>query len=150
MDLWSRVQRRTQEKAASSQLRHEMQQLTNELRQMEKAQNLKPGAAKYNESLLSLFNAYELVSAKLSAIEHHQAIRRAIRWQVPVPSHKMEGYADEWTWHNAHHQYYLNSAGIARIRRECYLEMEMRFKPWLSWIAVCISVVSLLVAIFKT
>lgn len=48
-----------------------------------------------------------------------------------------------------HGRYYLTEEATRRIRRDVYNEREMLMKPWLTWLAVLISVISLVVSVLK-
>lgn len=90
-------------------------------------------------------------AAAISQIETRRAIVRAGRWQVPLPSQPADVEQDNefWHWSSKHGKFYLTDAGIAHLRREVFLERDLRTKPWLSWAAIAISLVSLIVVIFK-
>lgn len=124
------------DKAYSEERRHPMPCLCEDCRQV---------AAKY-------YHERATASATISQIETHRAIIRAGRWQVPLPSKPTSTDEDNefWHWDSMHREFYLTDAGIAHLRREVFLERDLRTKPWLSWAAIAISLVSLIVVIFKS
>ncbi len=100
------------------------------------------------------FSECDLIQSQIDEIETARIIRRAKAWGVPIPpSPKWSEepvYDDEyWDWSNIHGKYYLNAKGKALLRREAYTEMEMFYKPWLTWAALAISVISLVFSMLK-
>ncbi|MFS8123779.1 hypothetical protein QD336_15280 [Rhizobium sp. BR 250] len=96
-------------------------------------------------------NDVDLTEASLNELETAAALKRARKWGVPVP-HRPNSEADEndaWNWSSVHFRHYLSTDGKALLRRQCFAEIEMFYKPWATWLAVCISFLSLAISVFK-
>jgi len=96
-------------------------------------------------------NEMDLLNDEIDSVETRRAISEAVRWRVPVPA-RPAGYEDSnefWQYSSITGRSYLTEAGLTHLRREVYKEWEMWSKPWLSWGAIAISVISLGFSLFK-
>lgn len=98
----------------------------------------------YQKFLSDIAFEDEGVQAEIAEIETRQMLRRAARWRVPIPlrPYKEDEGNEWWDLHRMHGTYYLTDRGLSHLRREAYQEWEMWTKPWLSIIAVAISMAS--------
>ncbi|MGR9283961.1 hypothetical protein [Rhizobium johnstonii] len=114
-------------------------------------EGLKPRDDAYQTHLADLFFERDLAFAEISEIETKRARRQADRWRVPLPTRpfKDDEQTEFWEWHAPHHRYYISDKGHSQLRREIYQEWEMWWKPWLSWVAVAISLLSLAISFLK-
>ncbi|HEV7344281.1 MAG TPA: hypothetical protein VGN60_01425 [Devosia sp.] len=78
-------------------------------------------------------------------IKTKRLIRTAVRYSVPIPT-RAEGEDWEQSRHLGH--WLLTPVGATKLRREVAVEVDIRQKPWLNWLAVAISAASLVVALF--
>lgn len=85
-----------------------------------------------------------LVYAQIDLIKTRRQIRHAIRYSVPLAP-RSEG--EDWTWNTNLGQWLLTDQGAMKLRREIAIEVENRQKPWLNWISLFISGISLAVAV---
>ncbi|MGO7077939.1 hypothetical protein ACCT03_29580 [Rhizobium johnstonii] len=131
------------------QLRHAANRLEEEL--SEATVGLQAHEEEFQYRLAEYFNNMETVSAEAAEIETDRIRRRAEYWQVPMPMRPYKsGESNEfWEWHDPHHRYYISDKGHSQLRRDIHQEWEMWWKPWLSWGAVAISVLSLVISILK-
>jgi len=133
-------------------LNHQRQldELSDEFHQ--KAQAIKWGSDEFEKLGADYMHEVSTVLAGIAEIETARIVRKAHHWRVPVPTTPFgtEDDNDFWQWHKPHGRHYLSEQGMSALRREIYNEWEMWSKPWLSWGAITISVVSLAVALFKS
>lgn len=131
------------------QLRHQRERHLERLN--ETTAGLKRNSNDYQIAVSDYFNTVDLVDAEIAKIETAQTLRRAEQWRIPIPQrpYKRDEDTDFWEWHAVHGRYYLTEEAMRRVRRDVYEEREMWLKPWLSWLAVLISVVSLAVSVLK-
>ena len=94
------------------------------------------------------FAEYSVIQADIAKVETDRAIKRAGQWEVPFPQkpYGTDEDTEHWKWHPVHATHYLSDEGKMRLRREVYLEMDIRSRPLLTWAALIISVVSLAVS----
>lgn len=71
-------------------------------------------------------------------------LRSATRYGVPITP--ASDNSTHWQWSNFESRFLLTTEGLAHLRREIALERDIRHRPWVNWIGVGISVLSLLVA----
>ncbi|MBP1852724.1 hypothetical protein [Rhizobium halophytocola] len=143
------LKRSQRERQELIQLRRDIDDCDKELqRQLE---GLKPRDDLYQSRLGAYIHNVGTLEAAVAQIETAQMRRRAERWRIPLPPRpREEAYAtDFWEWHDKHGKYYFSEKALSQIRRELYMEWEMWWKPWLSWLAIGISFLSLAIAIFK-
>lgn len=149
MGTFAGLLKRREEYNRVVQLRYELRDLYNEFRNA--TEGLSPGAEDYREKQSAYDNERDLAGAEIDQIQTKHAFQRALYWGIPIPQlpkeHKLEN--DFWEWNQVHGRFYLTTGAKASIRRQAYQEMEMMMKPWISWGAIAISVVSLIVAVFK-
>lgn len=112
---------------------------------------MKRRSHEYQEAISEFFHDLDEISSEIAEIETKQMLRRAKKWRIPVPPRPFRDkeISDSWEWHDVHAMFYLKDTAISRIRKEVYQEWEMWSKPWLSWMAILISVTSLAVSVFK-
>lgn len=77
-------------------------------------------------------------------IKTKRLVRRAVRYSVPIPP-RVEG--EDWEESRQLGHWMLTPVGAAKLRREVAVEVDIRQKPWLNWLAVGISAASLAIAI---
>ena len=142
--LWH-LKRNSDDRQKLVQLQGELDDISKQFRT--DTDHLKTNSDEYRAALGAYGNDLGLVIAQIRAIETEQMLRKTTRWRVPVPMrpYNMEE-TEYWEWHQLHGRYYLTDIGLSRLQREVYHEWEMWSKPWLSWTAIAISVVSLIVA----
>ncbi|TGQ12132.1 MULTISPECIES: hypothetical protein [unclassified Mesorhizobium] len=112
---------------------------------------LKQNSDEYRIAVADYFASVDVVEARMAEIETAQTLRRAEKWRIPTPQrpYKEDEHTDFWQWHAVHGRYYVTDEAMRRVRREVYEEREMFLKPWLTWFAVLISVISLAVSALK-
>ena len=95
-------------------------------------------------------NAHDvfLYSDLMNRLETNRRVRSAWRFGVPLPKKpkKYEG-SFEWDWCPSLNEHQLTQEGHKLLRREIAIERELRHKPWLSWGAILIAGLSLLVSL---
>ena len=113
--------------------------------------NLKRRSDEYEQLYWDHDTNRQLIESEIDQIETKNLIARAKSWGVPIPSRPSSESEENiyWYWCRVHGHFYLTDEGKALLRREAYAEMEMRFKPWVTWLALSISVVSLAVSLLK-
>ncbi|XUY27948.1 hypothetical protein RMR21_006245 [Agrobacterium sp. rho-8.1] len=111
----------------------------------------KPGSVEAQKMYWDHYSDRDLLQADLDEIESRKAIERARHWGVPIPQriYKEMETNDDWDWSSVHYRHYLSEKAKMILRRECAAEIDIYYKPWATWIAVIISFVALLVAVFK-
>lgn len=85
-------------------------------------------------------------------IEHIRSARlleTANRLLITIPENDAMGDAKNWFWSPEIERFILTRSYQQQLRREIALERELAYKPWLSWMAIGISILGLLVAIFR-
>lgn len=138
--------------------RNKVAQLNYELQDLEEA--FEKGAEReyqdkrefgYRSAYYDFRHEADTIQAAIDQLETKRSIRRAIRWRVPVPSRPANDEADDgyWQWSVPHQCFYLSDTGKTHLRREIALEAELLFRPVLSWGAVCISLLALIVSVLK-
>lgn len=135
-----------------AELRFAIEDADKDFRSAVAKRKLRRDSDAYQELYMSAENERELAEAEISDIETENAIRRARAWGVPIPPVPyQEDVGDQyWYWCRVHGRFYLNDNGTALLRRESYAEMEMRFKPWLTWLALIMSGISLMYSLWKS
>lgn len=71
-------------------------------------------------------------------------LRSATKYGVPIKSASEN--SPHWQWSNYEGRLLLTSEGLAHFRREIAFERDLRHRPWVNWLGVAISVLSLVVA----
>lgn len=114
-------------------------------------ENLRPRDEDYQFRVGEFFAELDSVNAEIAEIETAQMKRRAGIWRIPIPGRPREDGAEDefWTWHDVHGRYYISERGMRQLRRDIHEEWEMWWKPWLSWLALGVSLFSLAISIFK-
>lgn len=128
------------------QLGHEIEKNAQDFR--ESSAGLKRNSNEYHELISELDNERRLLDAEIAEIETERMLRKAHFWRVPVPRYPMDDSEqdDNWRWHSVYGRYFLSVKALRDLRREIYQEREMWTRPYLSWTALVISVISLLTA----
>jgi hypothetical protein len=114
---------------------------------------LKTDSDEFRRTLSGFGNDAALVAAEIDAIETRQVLDDAERFRIPVPHrpwNEDEQDADFWEWSTIHRTYYLTSEAKWRIRRHIYEERDMATKPLLSVIALALSFLSVIIALWKS
>jgi hypothetical protein len=84
---------------------------------------------------------------EIDRLETSMRLREARRWGVPLPDRPNSGDSDDyWDYCYSMGDHVLSVKGHKYLRREIANEREIFQKPFLSWAAICISVVSLVVS----
>ncbi|WP_159598750.1 hypothetical protein [Starkeya nomas] len=107
-----------------------------------------PGTRAYEALEGGLQHEQEPLIDELLTIETRQRIRTAHRWGVPIPPRPYGRDRDQYWDRSRYSEWVLTDEGHKHLRRETAVEVELFAKPWLSWIAIAVSVVSLAVAAF--
>ncbi|WP_172746536.1 hypothetical protein [Neorhizobium sp. T25_13] len=96
-------------------------------------------------------NAVALLSAEIGRLETLDLLRRAYRWRAPVPGHPVlpETENEHWAWNRVIGGYHLTTKGMREVRHAVAAEVDLYYKPWLSWAAIAISFLALIVSVFK-
>lgn len=112
---------------------------------------LNPSSDEYGSRYAELAVQLDVIDWEIDRIETRRAVARAIYWQVPLPPRPFKRSDEDefWLSSSIDGKHYLTEHGKAHLRREIHREWEMWSKPWLSWGAVAISIVSLAVAALK-
>lgn len=71
-------------------------------------------------------------------------LRYATRYGVPIMP--ASDNSPHWEWSDYEGRFLLTTEGLAHFRREIAFERDLRQRPWVNWLGVAISVLSLLVA----
>lgn len=137
-----------------AKLRFDIEALDAKFREEVAAKKLIRNSDEWNLVYGEYDNDRDLLQSEIDEIETANSIRRAKAWGVPIPPRPIWSeepvYDDNyWDWSRVHGKYYLNAEGKALLRREAYAEMEMFYKPWLTWAALAISIISLVFSILK-
>lgn len=134
-----------------ARLKYELEDDDAKFQRAVKEHRLRRGSDEYEKLYWDHDNNRQLTEAEIDAIETKKAIDRAIAWDVPIPPVPRSEDEDDqyWHWCRVHGRYYLTDEGRALLRREAYAEMEMRFKPWLTWLAIGMSATSLIISVVK-
>ena len=150
MGLFEKLKRDRDERYNLSQLRYSRERAEEGFKAA--VAGLKPRDEQYQEHRANMFAEIDYTDASIAEIETKMIIRRSLRWKVPIPARPMkEGEPhDFWTWHEIHGRYYISDKGQSQLRREIHQEWEMWWKPWLSWVAIGISVISLGFSIIRS
>jgi hypothetical protein len=83
----------------------------------------------------------------IDQLETRQKRRAAWRYGVPIPPTPSAYESDKyWNWCLALGEHHLTTEGHAHLRREIAHERELLYKPWMSWLALGISFVSLAIS----
>lgn len=98
-------------------------------------------AARHHEMMIIL--------GQIEQIETKRRLQSAYAYGVPVPSKpSMDDESEYWDWYSEMGDHYLSVRGHALLRREIAMERDLYYKPWLSWIAIIISVTGLAISAF--
>jgi hypothetical protein len=137
-----------------AKLRFDLEDVEAAFKKKVEAGKLRRGAEGWDEVYGDFDANSESIHADIDEIETRNHIRRAKAWAVPIPHRPISQepvYGDKyWVWCRVHGRYYLNDEGKALLRREANVEMEMFYKPWLSWAALGMSVISLTISVLKS
>jgi hypothetical protein len=134
------------------QLRHELDRIDAMYAQARKAAGFQPGSQDDNNLYWSFTNDRELTLAELDEIETKTLLRRAKKWNIPIPARPIMPTEENeyWNWCGPHYRHYLSAMGKTYLRREAFAEMEMYSKPWATWLALGVSGLSLLISVLKS
>lgn len=133
------------------QLKHQLNHLSNEF--SARTEGLKIGSDEFQSLAASYGPDADEIISEIEQLETQRMLEKAERWSIAIPQ-RPYGYhnvADTnfWTKNHTHNAYYLTDEAKQIIRRQVFEEREMLTKPILSWAAIIIAVISLLVAVFK-
>lgn len=150
VDAVKRLNRWNEQRYKLIQLYHERQEIV--LGFANDVKGWEPGSDEYEERLSEWTDLFEMKVGEIGKIETDQAIQRAERWRVPYPPAPRNGFVMDdqyWDWNGSLGIYILNLEGHKQIRHAVATEMDIKFRPWLSWGALIVSGVSLVVAVLK-
>lgn len=153
MELVHQQLKRWRDRGRLKRLRSRLKEDETSFQTKVKTEQLRRGSDEWEEAYRDYENQSELTEGEIEEIETRHYLTRAKAWHVPIPPLPVSEYRvyDDkyWDWHRVHGRYYLSADGKAYLRRECYAEMEMFFKPWVTWSALGISIISLAFSILK-
>lgn len=131
------------------QLRHQLEALDRDF--IENSKDLSPQSEEFEALHQSYRAENDVLSAGVRSIQTMIAIERALRWRTELPPRPELPDLDNehWGWNTVVGGYHLTSAGMREIRHAVAFEVELFYKPWLSWIALAVSVFSLIVSLAK-
>ena len=107
------------------------------------------GTDSYEGLVSEMFSQLDALLHELKQIETRHRLRVARYWGVPIPPWPDSDKKNQHWERSPYRAWVLSDEGHKHLRREIAVEVEIFAKPWLSWGAVVISVVSLVVAAFK-
>lgn len=148
MAVFKRLATWRDQRNAIAQLNYRIDDLSNDFRSEVAERNLKRGTDEYEQAYGSFRNEYDLSAAEVEAIETLKMLSSGRRWGVPVPRSPTDDHEDNeyWAWNSIHGRHYLSQNGRRYIRHAVAEEMDILFRPYLSWAAIAISIVSLIVS----
>lgn len=152
MDWIRQTLRNNERRQELIQLRYELTRLGTEL--SEKTSSLKTKSEEFQKLLSEYGFEADIVMSEIEKLETEQMIERAERWKIPVPNRPYGSYEgkddDFWKRNDLHGVYYLTNEAKQMIRRQVFEEREMLTKPILSWLALFISIISLIISLLKS
>lgn len=150
MEWFQEIWRYGDERQRLIQLKHQLTDLSEQMRRT--TSGLKTRSEAFQSAISEYGYEADLILSEIAEIETGQALRRAEKWRVPIPKRPFSEYGqdtDFWEWSSAHGRYYLTDFGLREVRKMVHDEREMMSRPVLSWAALGISVISLIVAALK-
>lgn len=110
-----------------------------------------PRDDEHHTLVAEFFHEMDTINAAIAELETAQIKRRAAKWRIPIPKrpYKDDDADDFWEWHYVHGVAYISLKGMSQLRKEIYQEWEMWWKPWLTWVALGLSILSLVFAALK-
>jgi hypothetical protein len=90
---------------------------------------------------------YYVYSDQIEVIRTKRLVRKAIRYEVPIPGQHKDNDHVYWERASGTGVKYLTVEGSMQVRREIATEIDILQKPWLNWLAIVISVVGLAIAV---
>lgn len=111
----------------------------------------KRGSEDYEKTYWDYRNDIDLLEAERDQLESKRLMALARKWGVPIPARptNFQEENEHWIWSAPHFCHYLSPHGKTHIRRECFAEKEMFYKPWATWLAIGVSFLSLLITLSK-
>ncbi|TRB52250.1 hypothetical protein EXN71_31420 [Rhizobium rhizogenes] len=153
MELISSLLKWRDDRHRLAKLRYDLEDVDMAFRRKVQEEKLRRGSDEWDYAYSNYDNERELIDAEIDQIETQNYIRRARAWSVPIPWRPISEdpvYDDKnWIWSRVHGTYYLTDEGKALLRRETYAEIEMRYKQWTTWVAVGISMLSLIISLLR-
>ncbi|WP_421360272.1 hypothetical protein [Agrobacterium rosae] len=144
------VRRYGEERQNLIQLRHSLDDLGR--RMSDETAGLKTKSDAFQKAISTYGHEADLILSEIAEMETRQAIIRAQRWRVPIPQRPYGNRGqdtDFWEWSVAHGLYYLTDHGLREVRKMVHDEREMLSRPIITWAALAISVISLIVSALK-
>lgn len=151
MDWIKKIHKNNERRYKLIQLKHELNHLSKTF--FEQSEGLKTKSDEF-QSLFADFGANaDFIISEIEQLETQQMLEKAEYWSIAIPQ-RPYGSSDGmdthfWKKNYTHHTYYLTDEGKQIIRRQVFEEREMMTKPILSWAAIVIAIISLIVAVFK-
>ncbi|NTH50923.1 hypothetical protein G6L09_08045 [Agrobacterium rhizogenes] len=138
-----------------AKLRFDLEDVEDKFRRKLEVESLKRGSEKWEKAYADYANDKDQIYAEIDQLETKNLLKRAKVWNVaipprPIPLPEPDRDDNYWDWCDVHGCYYLSDEGKELLRHKAYSEMEMFYKPWLSWMAVGISVLSLIISVFRS
>lgn len=132
------------------QLRHELED--SERKFKIRTESLQPRSDEYERAYADYRADVDVIVADIGVIETLHSLKTAYYWGAPVPRHPQlpETENEYWSWNSAVGGFHLTSKGLREIRHAVSAERDIYFRPLLAWVAIGISVLSLVVSIFKS
>lgn len=133
------------------QLKHERAYIIQRFEEKKKTLKIRTGSEEDSRIYFDFRFDIDQIDAQIDQIESKKMLRRARKWGLPIPP-KPNEYQQEnefWVWSDPHFEHYLSPEGKKILRRECFTEMEMFYKPWATWLAVGVSFLSLLISLLR-
>ncbi|RWI20334.1 hypothetical protein [Mesorhizobium sp.] len=148
MAVFKRLATWRDQRNAIAQLNYRIDDLSNDFRSEVAERNLKRGSDEYEQAYVTFRNEYDLSTSEVEAIETLKMLSSARRWEVAVPQPPTDDHdeSEYWSWNSSHGRHYLSQNGKRYIRHAVAEEMDILFRPYLSWAAIAISIVSLIVS----
>jgi len=148
VDAVKRLNRWNEQRYKLIQLYHEREEILNGARK--EVEGIEKDSAEYLERLKSWDPLFRVKHGEIGKIETAQAIRRAHRWRVPYPpTPDQQDDSEYWVWSPELSTHILTLEGHKLIRHAVATEMDIKFRPWLSWGAFAVSWLSLGVALLR-
>ncbi|MDM9628319.1 hypothetical protein QTL95_20705 [Rhizobium sp. S152] len=155
MSLLKSILRWRDERHLLAQLQFGLEEIDAKFIERVKKEKLQRGSDAWRDAYFDYDSHRQLWEADIDQLQTQRYVRRAKAWEVPIPPHPVPApdspvCDDEfWSWSQPHGRYYLTYKAQAVLRRDIYAEIEMRYKPWLAWMAITFSALSLIIALIR-
>lgn len=146
MRFWQDVRRWSDERNLLSQTQFEIEDIEKSYSStLERTWN--GSVDDYHSALAELQSQTAHLHGAIDRIRTKQRLRSASKYEVPIPPK-----ADDsplWVFSFAAGGFVLSEEGHKYLRREVGIERDLRHKPWVSWMAVVISLTSLFISVIN-